>query len=164
MIRLESKAKSESTPKNKSLLLTGFAIDGTRFVVVSYRFGENQGWNESGTAFCSAAWTPTEGNEQLRLTPTEGIVQGTEGIVQGTEGNEQMPIDNLVLNTICTTTEEEIIMVLETKVVGTVTYKRLSEWFDNDGAWVPSAHVVCSDSETGHGWGGQMTKQRWDSK
>jgi hypothetical protein len=93
---------------------------------------------------------PHEGNEQLRLTPTEG--------------NEQMPIYNLVLNTIGTTTEEEIIMVLETKVVGTVTYKRLSEWFDNDGAWVPSAHVVCSDSETGHGWGGQMTKQRWDSK
>ena len=157
MISLESKVKSESTHKNKSLLLTGFAIDWTRFVVVSYRFGENQGWNESRTAFCGAAWTPTEGNEhphegneQLRLTPTEG--------------NEQMTIDNLVLNTKCTTTEEEIIMVLETKVVGTVTYKRLSEWFDNDGAWVPSAHVVCSDSETGHGWGGQMTKQRWDSK
>jgi hypothetical protein len=104
---------------------------------------------------------PHEGNEQLRLTPTEGNEQLR---LTPTEGNEQMPIDNLVLNTICTTTEEEIIMVLETKVVGTVTYKRLSEWFDNDGAWVPSAHVVCSDSETGHGWGGQMTKQRWDSK
>jgi len=59
MIRLESKAKSESTHKNKSLLLTGFAIDRTRFVVVSYRFAENQGWNESGTGFCGAAWTPT---------------------------------------------------------------------------------------------------------
>jgi hypothetical protein len=59
MIRLESKAKSESTHKNKSLLLTGFAIDGIQFVVVPYRFGENQGWNESGTGFCSAAWTPT---------------------------------------------------------------------------------------------------------
>jgi len=83
MIRLESKAKSESTHKNKSLLSTGFAIDITRFVVVSYRFAENQDWNESGTGFCSAAWTPHEGNEHpptremsTHRPPHEGNEQG----------------------------------------------------------------------------------------
>ena len=55
--------------------------------------------------------------------------------------------------------------VLETKTVGTVTYNRHTEWFDQDGAWdVPLAYVTCSDSETGHGWGGQMNKKRWEDK
>jgi len=46
---------------------------------------------------------------------------------------------------------------------GVATYKRLSEWFDNGGRWIPSATVYVSDTSTGHGWQGQMTKERWES-
>jgi len=79
MIRLESKAKSESTHKNKSLLLTGFSIDRTRFVVVFYRFAENQGWNESGTDFCSAAWTPTREMSSYAGPPPRELFRGYRG-------------------------------------------------------------------------------------
>ena len=45
---------------------------------------------------------------------------------------------------------------------GVATYTRLSEWFDNGGRWIPSATVNVTDTSTGHGWQGQMTKQQWD--
>ena len=82
MIRLESKAKRESTHKYKSLLLTGFAVDRPRFVVVSYRFGQNHQLERIRNVEQTEN-TPHEGNEH----PHEGIVQGChiphEGIVQG---------------------------------------------------------------------------------
>ena len=69
MIRLESKAKSESTHKYKSLLLTGFAIDRTRFVVVSYRFGQNHQLERIKNV------------EQTENTPSEEIMYPSEEIM-----------------------------------------------------------------------------------
>lgn len=46
---------------------------------------------------------------------------------------------------------------------GVCTYKRLSNWFDNEGKWPqPLATVYVSDTSTGHGWQGQMNKAQWD--
>jgi hypothetical protein len=61
-------------------------------------------------SFLQCSMDPHEGNEQLRLTPTEGNEHPHEG-------NEQMPIDNLVLNTICTTTEGDRLMENITKEI-----------------------------------------------
>lgn len=62
--------------------------------------------------------------------------------------------------------------VIETKKVttrdswghkGVCTYKRHTEWFNADGRWTEYwAHVTVSDTSTGHGWGGQMSKTSWD--
>jgi hypothetical protein len=54
--------------------------------------------------------------------------------------------------------------VLETRTTGTTTYHRHSEWFNNEGAWTNHmAYVTCSDTASGHGWGGHMSKARWDT-
>ena len=46
---------------------------------------------------------------------------------------------------------------------GVCTYKRMSEWFDNEGNWSDSwATVYVTDTSTGHGWGGRMSKTIWD--
>ena len=46
---------------------------------------------------------------------------------------------------------------------GVATYQRKSEWFDNNGRWIPAATVYVSDTATGHGWEGQMTKTQWEA-
>ena len=46
---------------------------------------------------------------------------------------------------------------------GVCTYKRMSAWFDNEGKWLDSlADVVVSDTSTGQGWAGRMSKTDWD--
>jgi hypothetical protein len=47
---------------------------------------------------------------------------------------------------------------------GVCTYYRKSEFFDNHGQWKESwASVSCSDTSTGHGWGGRMSKTQWEN-
>ena len=84
-----------------------------------------------------------------------------------------MEICNVILNgdkqTMETPTMENVIEV-KTKETrdswgnkGVCTYKRISDWFDNGGDWTESwATVYVSDTSTGHGWGGQMNKTRWE--
>lgn len=46
---------------------------------------------------------------------------------------------------------------------GVCTYERLTEWFNGDGRWTQYwAEVRCSDTSSGHGWGGRMSKEEWE--
>ena len=47
---------------------------------------------------------------------------------------------------------------------GVCTYQRMSEWFNGEGRYTEYwATVHCSDTSTGHGWGGQMSKTEWEN-
>lgn len=47
---------------------------------------------------------------------------------------------------------------------GIRTYYRLSNWFNGDGRWAQYwATVCCSDTSSGHGWQGKMSKEEWDN-